>query len=207
MPLRTIARCLRGMASMFDSSSGSSGLRKVKYRSCCGQSSWRRSTWRSSRCWAPSCCVRRAASASSALAASGVSAATPPYTANGRLTTAWPNSMLLTCASGSTPSMRPARSAYSRYSGWWNTRSSARAQPARWKKLACGQACTKASQRAATAVSATDSRLISITGLVVQFAAAGRPGEACGRKMSSMRPQRKSRSNASSRCSVRPMFT
>jgi hypothetical protein len=35
MPLRTIARCLRGMASMLASSSGrSSRLRKVTYRSC-----------------------------------------------------------------------------------------------------------------------------------------------------------------------------
>ena len=36
MPLRTIARCLRGIASRFASTSGSSVLRNVTYRSCRG---------------------------------------------------------------------------------------------------------------------------------------------------------------------------
>ncbi len=38
MPLRTIARCLRGIACMLASTLGSIGLRKVTNRSCCGQS-------------------------------------------------------------------------------------------------------------------------------------------------------------------------
>jgi hypothetical protein len=85
MPLRTMARCLRGMASMLASSSGRMALRKVTYRSCSGQSGG------ASRCDAardaahPLRAPARWASASSARGAGHHSAATPPYTAKGRL--------------------------------------------------------------------------------------------------------------------------
>ena len=49
MPLRIIARCLRGTASMFLSDSGSIDLRNVTYRSLHGQVGCRRSRLRISR--------------------------------------------------------------------------------------------------------------------------------------------------------------